>query len=212
LCTALESVCTLYMWERRWLLSRVLQGCLLTQELLTSTLPASMEEVIYRGRKFTLVRRARAVGGRLVWGEYLVHPGAVAVLALVDGAVLLVRQFRPALGRWTLEVPAGTLEPGESPEQAAVREMVEETGYEPLRLVHLLDFYPSPGVSNEVIRLYFTDEARYVGVSGRDEGEVDMEVVKVPPREALRMVDAGEIADGKTIIALLVGRARGLLP
>jgi len=184
----------------------------LAAEFLTIPISASMEEVVYRGRKFTLVRRARAVGGKFVWGEYLVHPGAVAVLALVDGAVLLVKQFRPALGKWTLEVPAGTLEPGESPEGAAVREMVEETGYEPLRLVHLLDFYPSPGVSNEVIRLYFTDQVKYVGVSGRDEGEVDMEVVKVPPGEALRMVDVGEITDGKTIIALLVGRARGLLP
>ena len=61
-----------------------------------------MEEVIYRGRKFTLVKRARSVGGRTVWGEYLVHPGAVAVLAVAEGEVLLVRQFRGrwASGRW----------------------------------------------------------------------------------------------------------------
>ncbi|MEM1903303.1 MAG: NUDIX hydrolase, partial [Pyrobaculum sp.] len=108
-----------------------------------------MDEVIYRARKFTLVRRARKVGGEMAWGEYLVHPGAVAILAVKDGRVILVRQFRPALGLWTLEIPAGTLESGESPEEAAVREMVEETGYMPLKLIHLLDFYPTPGVSNE---------------------------------------------------------------
>jgi 8-oxo-dGTP pyrophosphatase MutT (NUDIX family) len=79
-----------------------------------------------------------------VWGEYLVHPGAVAVLAVAEGEVLLVRQFRGALGQWTLEVPAGTLEPGEDPAEAAIREMVEETGFKPLRLEPLLDFYPTP--------------------------------------------------------------------
>ncbi|ACB40801.1 NUDIX hydrolase [Pyrobaculum neutrophilum] len=170
-----------------------------------------MEEVIYRGRKFTLVRRARQVGGGVVWGEYLVHPGAVAVLALNGGKVLLVKQFRGALGQWTLEVPAGTLEPGEDPGEAAVREMVEETGYRPLRLEHLLDFHPTPGVSNELIRIYYTDALEHVGVGGRDPGEVDMEVVEVKPAELLGMVDRGEIKDGKTIVAALVAWKRGLL-
>jgi len=101
-----------------------------------------MEEVIYRGRKFTLVKRARSVGGRTVWGEYLVHPGAVAVLAVAEGEVLLVRQFRGALGQWTLEVPAGTLEPGEDPAEAATREMVEGAGFKPPRLEAVVD---SPG-------------------------------------------------------------------
>ncbi|MGC9131712.1 MAG: NUDIX hydrolase, partial [Pyrobaculum sp.] len=81
-----------------------------------------MDEVIYRARKFTLVRRAREVG----------------VLAVVDGKAVLVRQFRPALRSWTLEIPAGTLDGGESPEEAAVREMVEETGNLPVRLDPLL--------------------------------------------------------------------------
>ena len=171
-----------------------------------------MEEVIYKARKFTLVRRARVVGGRTVWGEYLVHPGAVAVLAVREGKIVMVRQFRPAIGDWTLEIPAGTLEGGEDPESAAVREMIEETGYRPLRLVPLLEFYPTPGVSNELIRIYFTDELEYVGVSGRDPGEADMSVVEVAPGEALRMVESGEVKDGKTIIALLAAQLRGLLP
>ncbi|WP_148682944.1 NUDIX hydrolase [Pyrobaculum ferrireducens] len=170
-----------------------------------------MDEVIYRARKFTLVKRAREVGGRVVWGEYLVHPGAVGVLAVVDGKAVLVRQFRPALRSWTLEIPAGTLDGGESPEEAAVREMVEETGYRPVRLVPLLEFYPSPGLSDELIRLYFTDALEYVGVGERDPGEVDMEVVFKTPGEVLRMIESGEVRDSKTIIAFLAARARGLL-
>ena len=170
-----------------------------------------MEEVIYRGRKFTLVKRARAVGGRVVWGEYLVHPGAVAVLAVAGGEVLLVRQFRGAVGAWTLEIPAGTLEPGEDPAKAAVREMVEETGYKPLKLKPLIEFYPSPGVSNELIKIFFTDTLEYVGIQGRDPGEEDMEIVKLPPARALEMIDAGEIKDSKTIIAMLAAHRRGLI-
>ncbi len=170
-----------------------------------------MDEVIYRARKFTLVRRARKVGGEMAWGEYLVHPGAVAILAVKDGRVILVRQFRPALGLWTLEIPAGTLESGESPEEAAVREMVEETGYMPLKLIHLLDFYPTPGVSNELIKIYYTNELKHVGVSGRDLGERDMEVLEIKPKEALSLIDQGEVKDSKTIIALLYASQRGLL-
>ncbi len=170
-----------------------------------------MEEVIYRGRKFTLVKRAREVGGRIVWGEYLVHPGAVAVLALADGEVLLVRQFRGAIGAWTLEIPAGTLEPGEDPAEAAVREMVEETGYKPLRLEPLIEFYPTPGVSNELIKIYYTDALEHVGIQGRDPGEEDMEIVKLPPARALEMIDAGEIKDSKTVIAVLVAHRRKLI-
>jgi len=170
-----------------------------------------VEEVIYRGRKFTLVKRAREVGGRIVWGEYLVHPGAVAVLALADGEVLLVRQFRGAIGAWTLEIPAGTLEPGEDPAEAAVREMVEETGYKPLRLEPLIEFYPTPGVSNELIKIYYTDALEHVGIQGRDPGEEDMEIVKLPPARALEMIDAGEIKDSKTVIAVLVAHRRKLI-
>lgn len=169
-----------------------------------------MDEVIYRAKKFTLVRRARVLGEKVVYGEYLVHPGAVAILAVKDGKILLVKQFRPAVGQWTLEIPAGTLDEGEKPEEAAVREMVEETGYKPLRLVHLLDFYPTPGVSNELIKIYYTDTLRYVGVSNRDPGEEDMQVVEVNPSEAMAMIDRGEVNDSKTIIALLYAARRGL--
>ncbi|AAL62865.1 NUDIX hydrolase [Pyrobaculum aerophilum] len=170
-----------------------------------------MDEVIYKARKFTLVRRAREVGGRIIWGEYLVHPGAVAVLALTGGKAVLVRQFRPALKSWTIEIPAGTLDGGESPEEAAVREMIEETGYKPLRLTPLLDFYPSPGISNELIRIFYADELEYVGIGRRDPGEIDMEVLLKEPGEVLRAIISGEVKDSKTIIAFLAAKEKGLL-
>lgn len=170
-----------------------------------------MEEVIYKGKKFVLVRRTRNVGGRAAWGEYLIHPGAVAVLALIDGKAILVKQYRPALGAWTLEIPAGTLEPGESPEEAAIREMVEETGYKPTSLTPLIEFYPTPGVSNEYIRVYLAKGLEHVGVSDRDLEEEDMEVLKIPVREVLKMIETGEVKDGKTIIAFLTALSRGLI-
>jgi len=90
---------------------------------------------IHRGKKFSLVRKQRSVGDKIHWGEYIVHPGSVAVLARVGDEILMVRQYRLVLGDYTLEIPAGTLRRGEAPEQAAVREMVEETGYRPLELI-----------------------------------------------------------------------------
>ncbi|MFN3803892.1 MAG: NUDIX hydrolase [Pyrobaculum sp.] len=169
-----------------------------------------MDEIIYRGRKFTLVKRARRVGDRSVWGEYLVHPGAVAILALLGDRAILVKQFRPALGQWTLEMPAGTLEAGEDPQEAAVREMVEETGYKPLQLSHMLDIYPAPGVSNELVRIYFTNQLEHVGVGERDPGEEDMELALLSPREVLELIDKGAIKDGKTIAAFLFADRKAL--
>ncbi|MEZ0319649.1 MAG: NUDIX hydrolase, partial [Pyrobaculum sp.] len=102
-------------------------------------------------------------------------------------------------------------EPGEDPLAAAEREMVEETGYKPRTLEPLGQFYPSPGLSNELIRLYFTRELEYVGVGERDPGEADMEVLLLRPGEVLDMIDRGVVADGKTIVAFLLAQRRGLL-
>ena len=170
-----------------------------------------VEEVIYKARKFTLVKKSRKIGDRLIWGEYLIHPGAVAILAVQEGHVLFVRQFRPAVGEWTLEIPAGTLEPGEDLLEAAVREMVEETGYKPLELKPLGEFYPTPGVSNELIRLYYSNKLEYVGVGKRDLGEIDMEIVWLRPSEVLELIERGVVKDSKTIIAFFFAMRKGLL-
>ncbi|MEM0468858.1 MAG: NUDIX hydrolase [Pyrobaculum sp.] len=169
-------------------------------------------EAVYRTERFTIVKKPKPVGGVVVLREYISLPPAAAVLALRGDSVVFVRQLRGALGRWTLEIPAGAVEPGESPEEAAARELAEETGYRPLRLQFLLDFYPSPGVSDELIKIYFTDSVKREAAPVRDLGEVGMEVVEMSIKEAFELIDRGVITDGKTVAALLYAERRGLLP
>jgi len=154
-----------------------------------------------RGRRFSLGRVEALIRGRRVVLDALLHPGAVAVLAVDKGRVLLERQFRPVVGRWLYEIPAGTLEPGEEPEEAAARELREETGYVAGRLRRLLEFYPSPGVSTEKIVVFLAEELR-LGERSLEPDEV-IETVWLPLREALEMIRRAEIIDGKTIVALL---------
>ncbi len=130
------------------------------------------------------------------------HPGGVGVLPLHDdGTVTLIRQLRPAVGGTLLEIPAGRLQPGEDPAVCGARELVEETGLSARELVPLGHFYPSPGVFDEVIHLFLG-----TGLSqGNAEPEKyeEIETVRTPIGEALRLAASGEIRDGKTMAALL---------
>ncbi len=133
------------------------------------------------------------------------HPGAAAVVALTRGGkVVLVRQLREAVGERLLEIPAGIYDvEGESPEDAARRELEEETGYRAIGLEPLGRIHTSPGFTDEVIHLFLA-EAEPGG-----EPEAGIEVVEVPLQEALRAVDRGEISDAKTALGiLLAGRRR----
>ncbi len=161
------------------------------------------------GRRFRLGQVEALVRGRRVVLDALLHPGAVAVVAVDGGRVLLERQFRPVVGEWLYELPAGTLEPGESPEEAARRELVEETGYRASRLWRLASFYPSPGVSTEVITVFVAEGLEYVGA--RPEEDEVIETVWLGLDEALGMVVDGRIRDAKTIIGLMLyaWRVRG---
>jgi ADP-ribose pyrophosphatase len=143
--------------------------------------------------------------GNLTTREIVEHRGAVAIVALdEDDNVLLVRQFRKPVESELLEIPAGTLEPGEEPESCALRELEEETGYNAGRLERILGFYSSPGFCSEYIHIYFaTDLMRSKAKASADES---IEVVKVPFSKALEMVLSGEICDAKTIIGLLSSR------
>ena len=94
--------------------------------------------------------------------EVVEHPGAVAVIAMnEDGLIVLVEQFRYPAGETLLEIPAGKLDPGESPVECALREMVEETGYQPETLTLLSKIYTTPGFSNEVIYLFRGHNLQY---------------------------------------------------
>jgi ADP-ribose pyrophosphatase len=142
--------------------------------------------------------------GKKGWHLYQVvrHPGGVGVLPLHDdGTVTLIRQLRPSVGATLLEIPAGRLHPGEPPPECGRRELTEETGLSAGRLLPLGLFYPSPGVFDEVIHL-FLGTGLAQGASTPEQYE-DIEPVRLPMEEALRMAGTGGILDGKTIVALL---------
>ncbi|MBN1967377.1 MAG: NUDIX hydrolase [Anaerolineae bacterium] len=168
----------------------------LSEKLLSS-------EPVYLGKLVKLyVETVELPNGQTAIREIVRHPGAVAMVPLLDnGDVVLVRQYRVAARRLVLEIPAGTLEPGEDPEIAARRELQEEVGYWPGKLERLGGEFTAPGYTSEYIHLYL---ATGLEPSRLDEDDDEfLETVQLPFDEALRRVENGEIEDGKTMIALL---------
>ncbi len=117
-------------------------------------------QLVHRGRKIQVyVETTRAADGSEVTRDIIVHPGAVAVLPLLpDGSVCLLRNQRANVGGELVEIPSGTLEPGEAPEAAAHRELAEETGYRVGKIRKLCCFYPSPGCISELTHVYVATE------------------------------------------------------
>jgi ADP-ribose pyrophosphatase len=161
-------------------------------------------EPIYEGKLVKLYRdTVRLPDGNHADREIIKHPGAVAMVPLLlGGDVLLVRQYRTAARRILLEIPAGTLEPGEDLLIAAAREVQEEIGYKPGKLVRLGAEYTAPGYTTEIIHLFLATELEAARLDADDDEFI--EVVRLPFSEALRQVIAGEIPDGKTQVALLL--------
>lgn len=158
---------------------------------------------IYDGRVVRLRIDTVRINAIRVVREVVEHPGASAVVPLTsDGGVILVSQFRHAAGVDLLEIPAGTLEPGESPEDCAIRELREETGRIAARLEYLTTIFPSPGYSNEVIHIYMAE------VGGRAEQKTEpdeaISIVCLSLDEAIKMIWDRKIRDAKTITGLLM--------
>jgi 8-oxo-dGTP pyrophosphatase MutT (NUDIX family) len=148
------------------------------------------------------VDQVRTASGRTATREVVEHPGAVAILpVLEDGSLVLVRQFRYAVGREMLEVPAGTREPGEEHRQTAIRELHEEVGYEAERVELLLRYFISPGWCNEELIVYRASGLRDIGA--KPEQDENLHVVTVAPSEVMGLIASREIADAKTITAIL---------
>lgn len=135
--------------------------------------------------------------------QVVVHPGAVTILPLVEGdQVCLIRNHRIAVGKTLVELPAGTLEPDEPPQQTAIRELQEETGYTAKRWRELPQFYMSPGILNERMHL-FVAEGLTPGAPAREAGE-QIENLLVPWSEAVAMAERGEIEDAKSLVGILL--------
>lgn len=135
--------------------------------------------------------------------EVVEHPGAVAVIPVNEKEeVYLVRQYRKPVEESMLEIPAGTLEEKEEPLECARRELKEEIGYEGREINHLLTFYTSPGICNEIMHLYLALDLKE-SEEERDEDEF-IKVEKYPLKEALELINQGKIKDAKTIVGLLL--------
>ncbi|MBW2108450.1 MAG: NUDIX hydrolase [Deltaproteobacteria bacterium] len=163
---------------------------------------------IYRGRIFTvLVEEVLLPNGVVKNREVIRHPGAAAMVPVLDdGRIALIRQFRHAVGNFVWEIPAGTLEKGESPDQCAHRELVEEIGYRADRLEKLAEILPAPGYTDEHIHIFLATGLTPTG-QALDEDEV-LEVRPTTFDAAIDMIMRGEIQDAKTIAGLMLAHRR----
>ena len=144
----------------------------------------------------------RTADGHLRKRAIVRHPGAVAIIPMVDDDhVCLIRNFRVSVNQTLIELPAGTLEPPEPPEQAAERELQEETGYRAGAMRELHGFYLSPGILDERMHLFVATDLEAVGAA-REPGE-EIENLVVSWQEAMELVETREIQDAKTIVGLL---------
>jgi nudix-type nucleoside diphosphatase (YffH/AdpP family) len=133
--------------------------------------------------------------------EIVEHPGAVAVVPVTDdGHVVLVRQYRPAVGQSMLELPAGTVEKGEDVARTAERELEEETGYRAGALQELIRFWVSPGWCNEELVIYVATDVTAGQQDPEDDEEIEVQLVD--PQQIPELMRNGEIADSKTMVGL----------
>ncbi len=134
--------------------------------------------------------------------EYIKHQGAVCVVPVTENMeVVAVKQYRYPIGRVTIEIPAGKLDKGEEPLEAAKRELSEETGVESADIRYVGGLYPSVAYTDEIIHMYVAENLVY-GEAHTDEDEF-LNVVRIPLAEFTRMVMDGEIMDAKTMAAIL---------
>lgn len=160
------------------------------------------ERVLFRGLRF-LVTRRRYVGTKGIFErDVVVFPEAVVVLPVIDDYLVLIKQFRAPFNDFIVEAPAGVVDKGETPDEAAVRELVEEIGYKPRKLVKLGKYTPAPGYSSEVLHFYVAYDLEYVGA--KPERYEIIEPFQVKIEDAYRMVLSNQVTDMKTALAIML--------
>ena len=161
-----------------------------------------MKKSIYKGKIIDLsVETVTLPNGATADLEIITHPGAAAVVPMKDDrTVVMVRQYRHAVGSFIYEIPAGKLHPGEDPRDCAVREVEEETGYKVGRLEPILSFFTTPGFTNEIIHIFVGRELS-PGTQNLGADEV-LEIIEMPLAQAMDLIQDGVIKDAKTIIGL----------
>ena len=162
-------------------------------------------QMIYEGAILNLRRDKVTVMEGTSYREIVEHNGGAVIAAVKnDGKMIMVKQFRKPAERVMLEVPAGKIDPGETPFETACRELKEETGYTPGEVKYLTEFYPSVGYSEEVLYLYLCTGLT-AGETCPDENEA-LDVLEMDVEELYGMVMRAEIRDAKTIIAIMMVR------
>ncbi|MCS7166346.1 MAG: NUDIX hydrolase [Gemmatales bacterium] len=161
-------------------------------------------QLVFHGRKIELVLDTVTLpNGQQQVREIVLHRGAAVLLPLLaDGRIVLVWNYRYPIGQRLLELPAGTLDPNETPENCAARELEEEIGYRAGRLTKLAEFYPSPGVLSECMHLFLAEDLHPTQQKLEPGEDIEMEIM--PVDQAIAKVLHGEIRDGKTIVGLLL--------
>jgi ADP-ribose pyrophosphatase len=171
----------------------------LAEETLSSRL-------VFEGRALKLrVDKVKLPSGRQTTREIVEHENCVAIVALDDADnILLVRQFRKPVEKELLEIPAGGIDPGESPEDAVRREMREETGFLPREVVKLGGFYSSPGFCTEYLHLYLATDLVSKPLQAEDSESISL--IRVPLAQIPGLITSGAICDAKSIAGLLAFR------
>jgi ADP-ribose pyrophosphatase len=159
-------------------------------------------EFVYRGKIIDVsVSRVKTGGGVSSTIEMVHHPGGAGALPLfADGTTILVKQYRYPIRRFSLEIPAGRIDDGQSPIETAARELEEETGFKAANLSLISAFYSTPGFCEEKLYVYLATEL--TATRQHLDFDEEVELVRIPLLDALEMVRIGEIDDAKTIIAL----------
>lgn len=162
------------------------------------------EDIAYKGLIFNVDRlRVQLPDGKLALRDVVTHPGAVAIVALTDdGRICLVRQYRTALDRVTVEIPAGKLEPGEDPLDCANRELQEETGLTARKMAFLTTIATSAGFANELIHIYMATGLTLAKSAPDADEFINVDLVDI--NEFIDAVLDGKIEDAKTVVGALI--------